>query len=62
MNKSKAEIMESGSLKNITPSSLEEMEHAIAKIDIPSKVFLKEPVFENLKEIFGKDVEIMVNY
>jgi len=29
---------------------------------IPPRVFIKEPIFENLKDIFGKDVEILVNY
>jgi predicted nucleotidyltransferase/uncharacterized protein (UPF0332 family) len=58
---SKADIQKDGSLKNITSSNLEELEKALAKVDIPAKVFLKEPVFENLKDIFGKDVEIMVN-
>ena len=57
-----AEIGNNGSLKKIKSSSLEELEKALAKVEIPSKVFLKEPVFENLREIFGKDVEIMVNY
>lgn len=58
----KADIQNDGSLKNIRESNLEELEKGLAKIEIPSKVFLKEPVFENLKEIFGKDVEILVNH
>ena len=39
-----------------------EKDLAAAKIEIPSKVFIKEPIFEDLKRIFGKDVEILVNY
>jgi len=58
----KAPILDNGSLGKITESNLEELEAHLAKIEIPSKVFIKEPIFENLKEIFGKDVEIMVNY
>ena len=46
----------------IKESSAEEMEHAIVNADIPSKTFIKEPIFEHLKEIFGKDVEILINY
>ncbi len=59
---SKADITEQGGLTNITKSSLEDMEKHIAKIEIPSRVFLKERVFEDMKNIFGKDVEILVNY
>ncbi len=59
---SKAEITETGSLKNITKSSLEELEKALIKIEIPAKVFIKEPIFEDLKMVFGKDVEILMNY
>ncbi len=61
-NISKADIKENGSLKNVTASNLEELEKALAKVEIPPKVFLKEPVFEDLKDIFGKDVEVMINY
>ncbi|MBI1969837.1 hypothetical protein HYS48_04030 [Candidatus Woesearchaeota archaeon] len=59
---SKAKINPDGSLGTIEPSNIEELEKALAKIEIPPKVFIKEPIFENLKEIFGKDVEILVNY
>lgn len=59
---SKAEITNDGGLIDITSSSLEEMEKHIAKIEIPTKVYLKHRVFEDMKNIFGKDVEILVNY
>lgn len=59
---SKAKINEDGSLGTTEKTNLEELEHALAKVEIPSKVFIKEPIFEDLKRIFGKDVEIMVNY
>lgn len=59
---SKAEIKPDGSLGAPQRSSLEELEKHIAKIEIPPKVFIKEPIFENLKNIFGKDVEILINY
>lgn len=58
----KAPIKANGSLGTISASSLEEMEKALANLKIPHKAFLKEPIFENLKGIFGKDVEILVNY
>jgi len=59
---SKAEITTDGGLQDITSSNLEEMEKHIAKIEIPAKVYLKHRVFEDMKNIFGKDVEILVNY
>ncbi len=58
----KARIKEDGSLDTIEKSSLEELEKAIAKIEIPQRTSIKEPIFEDLKRIFGKDVEILMNY
>ncbi len=59
---SKAKLNKDGSLGTISRSSLEDMEKVLAKVEIPPKVFIKEKIFENLKEIFGKDVEVLVNY
>lgn len=59
---SKANIKPDGSLGTMEPSNLEELEKHLAKIEILPKVFIKEPIFENLKSIFGKDVEILINY
>jgi len=56
----KAAIGRDGSLGPLQDSSWEEFEKALAKIAIPPKVFIKEPVFESLKKIFGRDVEILV--
>jgi uncharacterized protein (UPF0332 family)/predicted nucleotidyltransferase len=58
---SKADISEKGSLVNIRAATQEEYEKALLEEDLPPKVFIKEPLFENLKDIFGKDVEIMVS-
>ncbi|MBW2963884.1 nucleotidyltransferase domain-containing protein [Candidatus Woesearchaeota archaeon] len=58
----KAKITEEGGLVDWHKSNLEELEKHLAKYSIPPKVFIKEKVFENLKEIFGKDVEVLVNY
>ena len=41
---------------------MDELEKVLKKVEIPPKVFIKEPIFEDLKNIFGKDVEILVNY
>ena len=59
---SKAAVKPDGSLDAVEKSSLEEMENHLAKVEIPPKVFIKEKIFENLKRIFGKDVEVLVNY
>jgi uncharacterized protein (UPF0332 family)/predicted nucleotidyltransferase len=59
---SKAKIKEDGSLGAIQKSSFEELEKALVGTKIPPKVFIKQPIFENLKNIFGKDVEILINY
>jgi len=59
---SKADIKPDGSLGNPQRTTLEEMEKALSKTEIPPKVFIKEPIFEDLKSIFGKDVEVLVNY
>jgi len=58
---SKAKINDDGSLSNIKESSLEEFEKALSKVEIIPKAFIKGSIFEELKEIFGKDVEILVN-
>jgi len=59
---SKAKITEEGGLATIEKSSLEELEKSLAKVKIPQKVFIKEKIFEDLKRIFGKDVEVLINY
>ena len=59
---SKATLTPEGNFINIRESSLEDLEKSLTKIELPSKTFIKEPIFEHLKSIFGKDVEILVNY
>ncbi len=59
---SKAAIKPDGSLGPAEPTSMEEFEKHITKIEIPPRVFVKEPIFENLKNIFGRDVEVLINY
>jgi len=59
---SKAKITKEGGLSTIEKSTLEELEKHLAKVEIPPKVFIKEKIFEDLKRVFGKDVEVLVNY
>ena len=57
-----AEIAADGSLAKIKSSTLEALEQALAKVQIPEKAFIKQPIFDDLIKFFGKDVEILVNY
>jgi predicted nucleotidyltransferase/uncharacterized protein (UPF0332 family) len=57
---SKAKINPDGSLANLEDSNEEELEKALAKIAVPHRVFVREALFESLKKIFGRDVEIAV--
>jgi len=58
----KAKIMPNGSLGDLKKSNIDELEEALMNIRIPKNVFIKEPIFEDLKKIYGKDVEISVSY
>ncbi len=58
----KAKINPDGSLGPREDSNLEEYEKALAGVKIPPRVFIKEPIFEDIKNIFGRDAEVLVNY
>lgn len=57
---SKADVLPNGGLGNMVDSKIEEFEDAISKTKIPKNVFIKERIFEDLRKLFGKDVEIVV--
>jgi hypothetical protein len=59
---SKAPINQDGSLGTPEAATMEEMEKALAKTQIPPRVFIKQPIFDDLKRIFGKDVEVLITY
>ena len=58
----KAALGSDGSLGPLEDSSLEEYEKELAQARFPPRVFVKEPIFDGLKRIFGRDVEILLNY
>lgn len=58
----KAKVNTAGSLINIKKSNAEEFEKAISDEKIIPRAFIKQAIFEDLKEIFGKDMEILLNY
>ncbi|MDA1197290.1 MAG: hypothetical protein O2779_04995 [Nanoarchaeota archaeon] len=59
---SKATLDADGGITKTKRTTIEEFEKHLASANIPPKVFIKERVFESLKEIFGKDVEVLVNF
>ena len=59
---SRAKLNDDGSLGTTQKSNLEELEKALTAVVLPSKVFIKEPIFEDLKKIFGRDVEVLITY
>ncbi|MBI4448616.1 nucleotidyltransferase domain-containing protein [Candidatus Woesearchaeota archaeon] len=58
---SKADVNPDGSLGTLKPSSYEELESHLAKIEIPKAVYIKSPIFDDLQRIWGRDVEVLVN-
>jgi uncharacterized protein (UPF0332 family)/predicted nucleotidyltransferase len=54
-------INEDGSLGSLEESNLEAFEKELAKMKFPKRVFIKEPLFEEMKNIFGRDVEILLH-
>ncbi len=57
---SKAKMLPSGKLSIVKPSSMEELDKILTTIKIPPRVFIKEALFEDLKKIFGKEVEVLI--
>ena len=55
-------LKEDGSLGAVKKSSLEELEKHLASFKLQNRVFIKQPIFEDLKKIFGKDVEVLVSW
>ncbi|MDD5178106.1 MAG: hypothetical protein PHT54_02390 [Candidatus Nanoarchaeia archaeon] len=58
---SKADLV-NGRIKNVRKSSLGEFEESLKSLKIPPNVFIQETIFEDLKTLFGRDIEILLNY
>ena len=39
-----------------------DFEKALATLKFPPRAFIKEPIFDDLKKVFGKDVEVLLSY
>ncbi len=59
---SKASVRKDGRLDALQDSNLEELEKELSRTKVPARVFIHEGIFEDLKRLFGKDVQILVNY
>jgi uncharacterized protein (UPF0332 family) len=58
---SRANINE-GRLSDLKKSSVEEFNKFTKNVKVHTKIFIKEKLIEDLKRIFGKNIEIMVGY
>jgi uncharacterized protein (UPF0332 family)/predicted nucleotidyltransferase len=58
----KAKLDDEGSLGPLDKCTLEEFEKALVSAKFPKKVFIKDSIFEDLKNIFGRHVEVLVHY
>ena len=58
----KAKLNDDGSLGQLEKSSFEEMEKSLANVQFPQKTSIKERMFEDLKKVFGNEVEILMGY
>ncbi|MBU2639478.1 MAG: hypothetical protein KKG75_02085 [Nanoarchaeota archaeon] len=59
---SKANLSKTGEITSVEKSSIKEFEDNLTKKKVPKSVFIKNKTIESLKEIFGPDVEVLVNY
>ena len=56
-----ANIAKNGSLEQVKKSSYDELEKALSEKVQFEKLFIKEKLFESLKDVFGSNIEIMMN-
>lgn len=57
----KAQLNPDGSLGTLEDSSLEDFEKVLATVKMPKRAFIKEPIFEDMKNVFGREVEVLIN-
>ncbi len=57
-----AKIKENGSLGPAKNASLEDFEKALATVNIPDKVFIKQAIFDDLKKRYGDDSEVLITF
>lgn len=52
--------IEQGHLKNLRKTTLTEFEKTLKETNIPPAVFINETIFSDLKQLFGKNIKIMI--
>ncbi|MGM5482652.1 MAG: nucleotidyltransferase domain-containing protein [Nanobdellota archaeon] len=57
----KASMTSKGGLKDISDSTMKEMENVIANGKVPQNVFVKEQMLKDLKKLFGKEVQVILS-
>ncbi len=57
----KAQLNPDGSLGTLEDSSLEDFEKVLATVKMPKRAFIKEPIFEDMKNVFGREVEVLIH-
>jgi uncharacterized protein (UPF0332 family)/predicted nucleotidyltransferase len=57
----KSRLTKEGALGKLEKSSLEELEKALAEFKPTQRMLLKNALFESLRDMFGKDSEILLN-
>lgn len=58
---SKAKIEKNGGISGLSKATIEDFEKDLMK-PVPPRVFIKQAIFKDLEEIFGKDVEVLIRY
>ncbi|PIN87903.1 hypothetical protein COV12_01335 [Candidatus Woesearchaeota archaeon CG10_big_fil_rev_8_21_14_0_10_32_24] len=58
----KADIQTDGGLGPLQKSDFKELEKALMEKKFSKRVFIKDAIFEDLKNIFGRDVEVLLHY
>lgn len=57
-----AQVNKNGSLGKPKETTVEELEKHVAQAKLPQRVFIKQAIFDSIREIFGDDAEILMNY
>ena len=53
--------LKKGKFGKRTTATMEELEAALSKMELPPSVFIKSEIFEGIQEIFGENAEVLVN-
>ncbi|MBT3304285.1 hypothetical protein HN592_04020 [Candidatus Woesearchaeota archaeon] len=57
-----AKINKDGSISGEKKATLAELEKALVDMKIPEKVFIKQPIFDDLKKRYGSESEVLITF